>query len=43
MRDGPTCTRAVGEGLGKFYDVLGVWRGEEGRGVTVPEVRGKLA
>ena len=28
MRGGPTCTRAVGEGLGKYHDVLGVQGGE---------------
>ena len=42
MRGGPTCTRGVGEGLGTSHDVLGVYA-REGRGVAVPEVRGKLA
>ena len=39
MCGGPTCTRAVGEGLAKYHDVLGV-QGQEG-GVAVPEVRGQ--
>ena len=34
---GPTCTRAVGEGLGEYHDVLDVCAGA-GRGVAVPEI-----
>ena len=30
MRGGPTCTCAVGEGLGKYHNILGMQGGEGG-------------